>query len=143
MDGGHIELLLTTLFLHHLPELITAGKVYAAVPPLYRTVNGKEIKYWTPAQLSEYKKYMRNHKNAESTRLKGLGEMNGEELYSTTMDPANRTLVQLKPQDLEGTMRLYDVLMGKSPSARKDYIIKHKLSKFDVEDTYDDYDETE
>ena len=142
-DGGHIELLLTTLFLHHLPELITAGKVYAAVPPLYRTVNGKEVKYWTPAQISDYKKYMRNHRNAESTRLKGLGEMNGEELYSTTMDPANRTLVQLTPENIEQTLQLYDVLMGKSPNARKDYIIKHKLSKFDTEDTYDDYDDEE
>ncbi len=142
-DGGHIELLLTTLFLHHLPELITSGKVYAAVPPLYRTVNGKEVKYWTPAQLSDYKKYMRNHKNAESTRLKGLGEMNGEELYSTTMDPANRTLIQLTPENIEKTMALYDILMGKSPSARKDYIIKNKLSKFDTEDTYDDYEDDE
>lgn len=142
-DGGHIELLLITLFLHHLPELVKAGKVYAAVPPLYRTVNGKEVKYWTPAQITEYKKYMRGHRNAESTRLKGLGEMGGEELYATTMDPANRTLLQLTPENIESTLLLYDTLMGKSPAARKEYIIKNKLSKFDSEDTYDDYDEDE
>jgi len=142
-DGGHIENLLITLFLHHLPELINQGKVYAAVPPLYRTVNGKEIKYWTPAQTSEYKKYMRNHRNAESTRLKGLGEMNAEELYSTTMDPANRTLIQLTTDNCEKTLQLYDVLMGKSPAARKEYIIKNKLSKFDAEDTFDDFDDEE
>ncbi len=142
-DGGHIELLLTTLFLHHLPELIKQGKVYAAVPPLYRTINGKEVKYWTPAQLSEYKKYMRNHRNAETQRIKGLGEMNAEELYNTTMDPANRTLIQLTPDNLEKTMQLYDTLMGKSPSARKEYIIKNRLSKFDTEDTFDDYDDEE
>lgn len=129
--------------MHHLPELITAGKVYAAVPPLYRTVNGKEVKYWTPAQISEYKKYMRNHRKAESTRLKGLGELNSEELYATTMDPANRTLIQLTPDNIEKTLALYDVLMGKSPSARKEYIIKNKLSKLDTEDTYDDYEEDE
>lgn len=142
-DGGHIELLLTTLFLHHLPELLTAGKVYAAVPPLYRTTNGKEVKYWTPAQISEYKKYMRNHRNAESTRLKGLGELNSEELYKTTMDPANRTLIQLTPDNIQDTLALYDTLMGKSPSARKEYIVKNKLSKFDTEDSYDDYEEDE
>lgn len=142
-DGGHIENLLISLFLHHLPELLKQGKVYAAVPPLYRTINGKEKKYWRPSQLSEYKKYMRNHKNADSQRYKGLGEMSAEELYSTTMDPANRELIQLTIEDAEKTLALYDTLMGKSPSARKDYIIKNKLSKFDTEDSYDDYEEDE
>lgn len=71
-DGGHINLLLTTLFLHHLPELITAGKVYVATPPLYKTINGKESLYWYPSEEKEYKKYMRNHKNAISKRFKGL-----------------------------------------------------------------------
>lgn len=142
-DGGHIELLLTTLFLHHLPELLKAGKVYAAVPPLFRTINGKEIKYWTPAQMSEYKKYVRNHRSCEVQRIKGLGEMNAEELYKTTMDPTNRTLIPLTLEDAEKTLSLYDTLMGKSPAARKEYIIKNKLSKFDTEDTYDDYDDEE
>lgn len=142
-DGGHIENLLITLFLHHLPELLTAGKVYAAVPPLFRTINGKEVKYWTPVQMSEYKKYMRNHKKAESTRLKGLGEMNSEELYATTMDPNNRTLILLTPENIEETLKLYDVLMGKTPSLRRDYIVKNKLSKFDTEDSYDDFEDDE
>lgn len=142
-DGGHIENLLITLFLHHLPELIKQGKVYAAVPPLYRTINGKEIKYWTPAQISEYKKYLRNHRNAETQRIKGLGEMQDDELYSTTMDPNNRTLIQLTTDDCEKTLQLYDVLMGKSPSARKEYILKNKLSKFNAEDTFDDFDDEE
>lgn len=142
-DGGHIELLLTTLFLHHLPELLKAGKVYAAVPPLFRTINGKEVKYWTPAQMSEYKKYVRNHRNCEVQRIKGLGEMNAEELYKTTMDPTNRALIPLTLEDAEKTLSLYDTLMGKSPAARKEYIVKNKLSKFDTEDTYDDYDDEE
>lgn len=126
-----------------MPELLIQGKVYAAVPPLYKTTNGKEVKYWRPSQLSEYKKYMRNHKNAESMRFKGLGEMSAEELYSTTMDPANRELIQLTPENLQTTLALYDTLMGKSPSARKDYIIKNRLSKYDTEDTFDDYDDEE
>ena len=129
-DGGHIELLLTTLFLHHLPELITQGKVYAAVPPLYKTVTAKETKYWTPDQLSEYKKYIRNHKGAEITRFKGLGEMNAEELYETTMNPEHRTLIQLTTDNFEETLALYDRLMGKQPSLRRDFILSNKLSKF-------------
>lgn len=71
-DGGHIELLLLTLILHHLPELISQGKVFAATSPLYKTINGKEILYWYPEEEKEYKKYMRNHKNAKATRFKGL-----------------------------------------------------------------------
>ena len=69
--------------------------------------------------------------------------MNAEELYSTTMDPANRTLIQLTTDDCEKTLQLYDILMGKSPSARKEYITKNKLSKFDAEDTFDDFDDEE
>ena len=114
-DGGHIELLLTTLFLHHLPELILQGKVFAATPPLYKTTNAKEVKYWYPDQESEYKKYMRNHRNAQTMRFKGLGEMSDEELYSTTMDPANRHLVQLTTDNLQATLDLYNRLMGKTP----------------------------
>lgn len=140
-DGGHIELLLATLFLHHLPELITQGKVFAATPPLYKTTNGKEIKYWYPSQESEYKKYMRNHKNALSIRYKGLGEMGADELYATTMDPANRMLVPLTTENIEQTLSLYEKLMGKSPALRKDFILKNKLSKLDDDDSYDEYDD--
>lgn len=141
-DGQHIELLLMTLFLHHLPELVRAGKIYTAISPLYKTVNGKEIKYWTPDQTSEYKKYMRNHKNAESTRIKGLGELNAKELYETSMDPDNRTLIQLTTDDMEKTLKLYEQLMGKQPSLRKDFIIKNKLSKYSNldDDVFDDDD---
>jgi len=142
-DGGHIELLLTTLFLHHLPELILQGKVFAATPPLYKTTNAKEVKYWYPDQESEYKKYMRNHRNAQTMRFKGLGEMSDEELYSTTMDPANRHLVQLTTDNLQTTLDLYNRLMGKTPSLRKDFIIRNKLSKLDDDDVFDDYDDEE
>lgn len=142
-DGGHIELLLTTLFLHHLPELITQGKVFAATPPLYKTTNGKEIKYWYPSEEKEYKKYMRGHKNAISIHFKGLGEMSPDELYFTTMDPANRHLIQLTTNDLQSTLDLYERLMGKTPSLRKDFILKNKLSKLEEDDSYDDYDDTD
>ena len=142
-DGGHINLLLTTLFLHHLPELIKAGKVYAATPPLYKTTNGKEVLYWYPSDEKEYKKYMRNHRNAVSNRFKGLGEMNPDELYSTTMDPENRHLVQLTTEDMEKTLALYNQLMGKQPALRREFILKNKLSKIDSDDSYDDYTDTD
>ena len=141
-DGKHIELLLVTLLLHHLPELVTQGKVYAATPPLYRTRNGKEVKYWYEDN-AEFKKYIRNHKNAQLTRFKGLGEMNSEELYETTMNPQNRYLVQLTTDDIEKTLELYNQLMGKQPALRRDFILKNKLAKIDAEDLFDDFDDME
>lgn len=144
-DGGHIEILLLTLFLHHLPELVRQGKVYTAVSPLYKTITTKEKRYWLPSELSEYKKYVRNHKNVEVVRLKGLGELNADELYSTTMDPEHRSLIQLTTDNIEETLKLYDVLMGKQPSLRKDFIIRNKLSKYSQteDDTIDDFDDEE
>ena len=139
-DGQHIELLLVTLFLHHMPEIVKQGKLYAAVPPLYRTVTAKETRYWKPSETAEFKKYCRNHKTAEVQRIKGLGEMNARELYSTTMDPANRELIQLTTDDLEKTLALYNQLMGKYPSLRKEFIVKNKLSSFVDEEVYDDDD---
>ena len=141
-DGGHIELLLITLFLHHLPELITNGKVYASVPPLYRTINGKETKYWYEDD-GEYRKYIRNHKNVKITRFKGLGEMSPDELFQTTMNPENRKLVQLTTENLEQTLELYNRLMGQQPSLRRDFIVKNKLSRYGDEETFgdDDYDD--
>ena len=144
-DGGHIEILLLTLFLHHLPELVRQGKVYTAVSPLYKTITAKEKRYWLPNELTEYKKYVRNHKNVEVVRLKGLGELNADELYSTTMDPEHRCLIQLTTDNIEETLKLYDVLMGKQPSLRKDFIIRNKLSKYSQteDDTIDDFDDEE
>ena len=143
-DGKHIEILLMTLFLHHLPELVKQGKVYAATPPLYRTVNGngKEVKYWYEDN-SDFKKYIRNHKNVQITRYKGLGEMQDDELYATTMNPATRHLVQLTTENLEATLELYNQLLGKQPSLRRDFILKNKLAHIDADDIYDDFDDFE
>lgn len=69
--------------------------------------------------------------------------MSDEELYSTTMDPANRHLVQLTTDNLQTTLDLYNRLMGKTPSLRKDFIVRNKLSKLDDDDVFDDYDDEE
>lgn len=137
-DGKHIELLLSTLFLHHLPEIIKQGKVFAATPPLYKTVSAsKEVKYWYEDN-SEYKKYIRGHKNVQIVRFKGLGELNPDELYETTMNPDNRHLIQLTTDNIEETLNLYNQLMGKHAELRRDFIFKNKLSSFDDEDLFED-----
>lgn len=69
--------------------------------------------------------------------------MSQDELYSTTMDPANRHLVQLTTDDMSATLDLYNKLLGKQPSLRKEFILRNKLSKLEDEDTYDDYEEEE
>ena len=143
-DGKHIELLLMTLFLHHLPELVTTGKIFAATPPLYRTKTSRETKYWYEDN-SEFKKYMRNHKNVQLTRFKGLGEQNAEELYETTMNPETRKLVPLTTEDMETTLKLYGDLMGKQPSLRRDFIMKNKLASIKNvdDDLFEDFSDDE
>ena len=142
-DGHHIELLLSTLFLCHLPEIIKQGKLYAATPPLYKTTTARETKYWYEED-KEFKKYIRTHKNVDIQRFKGLGEMSADKLYNTTMNPENRKLVQLTTEDLEQTLELYNQLMGKQPSLRRDFIIKNKLKSIENDDLlFDDFDEEE
>lgn len=139
-DGGHISLLLNTLFLHHLPELINQGKVYAAMPPLYKTINstGKEEIYWYPNQMAEYKKYLSGHRSVTVQRFKGLGEMDANELYDTTMNPDKRKLVQLTTNDLQKSLDLYDKLMGKSSMARRMFIMENGLDNRGEEDLFDE-----
>lgn len=134
-------MLLATLILHHLPDLITQGKVYAAVPPLFKTVTARETKYWVPSEIKEYNKYIKTHKVTETTRFKGLGEMSNKELYETTMNPANRKLVRLTTDNLENTLKLYEDLMGKSPAARRAFIMSNNLNSYDEDDIFDDIDE--
>lgn len=75
LDGKHIELLLMTLFLHHLPELVKQGKVFATTPPLFKTTTSRgEVKYWYE-ENSEFKKYLRNHANIDIVRYKGLNRL--------------------------------------------------------------------
>ena len=119
VDGGHINCLLTTLFLYHLPQLLEAGVVYCAVPPLYKVTKGKDSHYlYSSDELKKYKGY-------EVSRYKGLGEMNPEQLWESTMDPDTRELIQLTTDDFQEVLDLYDVLMGNNSSSRKQFIMKH------------------
>lgn len=123
-DGQHINVLLMTLFLCHLPQLIEAGKIYQAMPPLFKVEHRKKDYYLqNDSELADFiKKY---GEPKEITRFKGLGEQDPEELWATTLDPENRTLVQLTTKNIEETLELFDVLMGNDSTKRREYIMEN------------------
>lgn len=123
-DGGHINVLLMTLFLIHLPQLIKAGKVYRAVSPLYKIKKGKTTIYLQNDE--ELEKYIKkNGQPTEITRFKGLGEQNPDELWDTTLNPETRTLVQLTTQSMERTLGLFNIMMGSDSGLRRNYIMRN------------------
>ena len=124
VDGAHIRTLLLTFFYRHLEQLIINGHVYAAQPPLYRIKRGKDERWvYTDAELAADLKS--NGDKADIQRYKGLGEMNPDQLWETTMDPANRTLVQVTIEDGVRADETFDMLMGAAVPPRKKYILTH------------------
>lgn len=123
-DGGHIALLLCSLFLYHLPQLVLQNKLYKAVSPLYSVQRGTKLVYlYDDKELQEYIK--KNGTPAHINRYKGLGEMDPKQLWETTMDPKTRRLQPLGTEDLEKTLELFDQLMGDDAKLRKAYIIEN------------------
>ncbi len=127
-DGAHIQVLLLTFFYRYMKPLIDAGRVYIAQPPLYKVTkkSGKSstIKYaWTDEQLQALTKEL--GKNIELQRYKGLGEMNPDQLWETTMDPATRTLLQVRIEDAAKAERRVSTLMGDKVDPRKRWIIEN------------------
>ncbi|MFC5448170.1 DNA topoisomerase IV subunit B [Paenibacillus aestuarii] len=127
-DGAHIQVLLLTFFYRYMKPLIDAGKVYIAQPPLYKVTKkgGKNagLRYaWTDDQLQVIMKEF--GKNSELQRYKGLGEMNPEQLWETTMNPESRTLLQVQIEDAAKAERRVTTLMGDKVDPRKRWIIEN------------------
>ncbi len=123
-DGAHIQVLLLTFFFRYMRELVEAGKVYIALPPLYkisRKVKGKNVyEYvWTDEDLE---RITSQYKNFSIQRFKGLGEMNAIQLWDTTMDPTTRTLIQVNIDDLADADQRITILMGDKVEPRRDWI---------------------
>ncbi len=120
VDGAHIRTLLLTLLFRHLKPLIEYGYVYIAQPPLYRVKVGSQVHYLKDdAQLDGFKK---EHPKVKPTRFKGLAEMNAQELWETTMNPATRTLLQVEMEDAARAEEVFVTLMGDDVASRKAFI---------------------
>ncbi len=122
VDGEHICILLLTFFFRFMPQLIENGYIYVAKPPLYRASYGKTLKYaYSDEELEDIKRANPERKY-EVQRYKGLGEMDAEQLWETTMDPANRTLVQVHLEDAMIANQTFEMLMGEEVEPRKKFI---------------------
>ena len=121
VDGSHIRILLLTFFFRFMRPLIENGHVYVAQPPLYKATRGKEEKYmYSDAELEEYRSA--NPGKFDLQRYKGLGEMNSEQLWDTTMNPATRTLLRVNMKDAVEADEMFSLLMGEKPELRRQFI---------------------
>ena len=127
VDGSHIRTLLLTFFYRYFPQVIEKGYLYMAQPPLFKVFKGKQI-VWCHSEAERDKALRQLGKNAESARMKGLGEMNAEELWQTTMNPATRVLLQVTVEDAAAVNDIFEKLMGPDVEPRKKFIQAHAKS---------------
>ena len=125
VDGSHIRILLLTFFFRHMRPLIEQGHVFLAQPPLYKVHKGKQLRYaFSDAERDKYIEEL-GVKGVESERYKGLGEMDPEQLWETTMDPETRTLLKVDINDAIACDEMFSVLMGDMVEPRRDFISKN------------------
>ena len=142
VDGSHIRTLLLTFFYRHMKDLITSGKIYIAQPPLYKIKKGKEEIYAFDENerdkiLSRFKANgntdLENIKGVTISRYKGLGEMNPQQLWDTTMNPETRTVLQVNLESAAAADKIFETLMGDAVEPRRAFIEKHaKYANLDV-----------
>jgi len=136
VDGSHITTLILTFFFRHMKELIEQGYIYIATPPLYLVKKGKEERYcWTDEERIAIVKELAGEKESSVNiqRYKGLGEMNAEQLWSTTMDPSSRTLRQVTIESAAEADHVFSMLMGDEVPPRREFIERNaKYAKVDA-----------
>lgn len=133
-DGAHIRALLLTFFYRYTKELITGGHVYMGMPPLYKVQKGNNVTYaYDDEELARITKGMKGY---TLQRYKGLGEMNPEQLWETTLNPENRSLVRVTIEDAANVEHLVTLLMGDKVAPRKEYITEH--ANFNRVDSFED-----
>ncbi len=137
VDGSHIQTLIMTFFFRYMKEMIENGRIYIATPPLYMVKKGKEQQYcWTEVERDAVIERMKGATKEASVnvqRYKGLGEMNAEQLWETTMDPSRRTLRQITIENSAEADRIFSMLMGEDVPPRREFIEKNAVyAKLDV-----------
>ncbi len=132
VDGSHIRTLLLTFFFRHMQEIVQKGHLYIAQPPIFLLKNGKQTEWIHPergeAEDDSFKRGMKRFKNPDKVtvqRYKGLGEMNPDQLWETTMNPEERTLLQVTIEDASEAEKTFDMLMGASVPPRRRFIQSH------------------
>ena len=128
VDGAHIRTLLLTFFFRFMRPLVEWGHVYAACPPIYKFSKGSKHVYVYNEEHTPDMYWFETNEGVEIQRYKGLGEMNAEQLWETTMDPASRQLNQITVEDAEETDRLFRILMGEDVQSRKHFILTNAKS---------------
>ncbi|MCL4155040.1 UNVERIFIED_CONTAM: hypothetical protein GTU68_047903 [Idotea baltica] len=134
VDGSHIRTLLLTFFYRQMPELIENGHIYIGQPPLFKIKKGKQESYVKDeAELNSHLLQMEAKRGQVISRYKGLGEMNPEQLWDTTMDPETRLLVQVNIEDAVAADEIFSTLMGDQVEPRREFIEKNALSATNID----------